>query len=176
MTQRNDLVSRWGNPRDNQLSAEKSASAYKKKSEVLDEEKDVHRSFRFRCSLIKALNLIGHEVSDAQLYLDGYDNLRLSSGRVSFNFVQKPTSEGELPVVDVYFNGYGSRWGRLRHYAVTSVTIWFKDREQFEQYVTAVILPAEKPAVMPPHVKKVVKSGDSLTPFLVGLGLGSILN
>ncbi len=202
MSEATEMQSKWGNPRANQISASVSGylkttvpvpevkifgwvlrkastqevgeycSFDTEKGQAVPDDMRGERKFLYRCELIRTLTLLGAEQSYMQVFLDGYSNLRVPSSIVTLNIGVAGSDKLDAPLADVLFKGSGKRYGSLTQYEILRVTLWFKDRAQFNQYVAAVVVPAPapKPAVHHHHTT-VDRSDDNILPALVIGGL-----
>lgn len=195
--------SEWGNPRSNQIKASYYGDAIKQAElpawriggwtirkartrstaeqrristelgDTVPDDVSAEREFTFTCGLMRAITLLMPTHSDVQLYLDGYVHDRVHSSSVKFlidSVVEEPTAE-------LWFEGYGPRYGTLHRYKVLQATLRFKDEAQMKERVMAVAL-AVPPKPDTVVVRRHVESGGSgwLLPFAAGAFVGSVLD
>lgn len=137
---------------------------------ITDDRDECKRVFRFRCGLIKAINVVG-EKSTYLLYLEGYHNIQIPADAVRFDF--NPEAESCHSLATIVFTGWGTRHGALRGYQVHSVDLQFRDEQQLREHLVAVPASTPRPEKSAPQqIRHIHQSGSDVWPFVAGLALG----
>jgi hypothetical protein len=148
----------WGDPFANQTKPSP--------HELVPDNEEAYREFRFRCGLIKAINVLSGQGSAMTLYLDGFPNGTLNMGQTEFRF-DSTLEHG--PVADITFKANCVRQDEARNATPTIIfaSLVFKDRAQMELFVVAV-------ATAPNQEKNVPldSRGTSGWPLAAGVGFG----
>lgn len=192
-----EQMSRWGNPRDNQIKASYTGYVdevvkYKnwrgmektriqknhqclstEKGDQIDDDFDgAEREFSHKCGLVQMVLLMA-ESAKMVLIFDGYSQEQLPCGRVYLNINPADEELKEQPVASIRFKGRGPRYGRLYAYEVISVKLWFSSRAQIKEYLT-IAVPSPKPKTVK-ETKIVHQDDDSIVPFLAGAAVGAMI-
>lgn len=197
-----DSNSRWGNSRDNQTKAYVNGDwmktvevperlvfgIFKRKSytkqervhssdrEPVPDEIEAYRTFKHRCALIKAVNVLSGSNSTLTLYLEGFSNMNMSIQGTSFVF---DSEIGDTPVVDITFSGHCTRYGKMKHgYRDEFVSLIFRDKDQMKDFVVATTTAPD-----PERISSIRSSsgyhrsneGSSLWPLAAGMAIGFTL-
>jgi len=94
------------------------------------------REFKYRCGLIKAINVLAGSRSRVTLYLDGFSNVAIDIGNTEFVF----DDQLEEPVAEITFSGECTRYGVMPSGRTDNfVTMIFKDKEQMMEYFVATV-------------------------------------
>jgi hypothetical protein len=104
-----------------------------KEGDHIGDDEEVKRTFKYRCGLIKVICGFSRGYSMMILFLDGWDNMGLSVGETEIRFDEQLVGD---PVVDLVFYGDCTRYGKMDYCRLSSVVLVFKDKKQFDQYVT----------------------------------------
>lgn len=194
--------SRWGDPRDCQIEAsfhgehvkevevperrilgfvvrkahKEKVAVYGKLStgqgDVVPDDIVAFRRFKYRCGLIKAINVFSGSESWVTIYLDGFPNVVLHVSGTEFKFDPQLKSG---PVAEITYEGECTRHGEILSYERTNfASLIFKDQDQMREFVVATTTARN------PGQETVYRSSDSgssdssslLWPLAAGVFLG----
>ncbi len=196
-----DSDSKWGDPQDCQVEASFSGWYAKKvkvpekrilgflvqragedtetvygdfstdRGEVVPDYLAADRKFKYRCGLIKAINVLSGSASMMTLYLDGFPNVLLNVANTEFGFDLRLENG---PVAEIVYGGHCTRRGKMLHGRKDSfVSLIFKDQEQMREFVVATTTTPD------PEQKTVYRSsgrrasgGSLLWPLAAGVLIG----
>lgn len=198
--------SKWGDPRDCQIEASFSGGytkevevpekrilgftvreAGKKKvtvygnfstdeGDIVPDDVGAHRKFKYRCGLIKAINVFSGSKSKVTMYLDGFPNVILDVGNTEFKF--DPQLENG-PVAEIVYRGHCTRRGKMEYGRTdTFASLIFKDQSQMKEFVVATTTTPdpEQKTVYRSSGYRSSDSSSSLWPLAAGVLLGVVIS
>lgn len=194
----NDSI--WGNPYDCQTDVSLIGGSYTKKVEVPEKrvfgfvvrkssKKDVRvhlnegdmvpddvearRNFKYRCGLIKVINVFFGNESTMTIYLDGFRNIILDVRNTEFKF--DPQLENG-PVAEIFFQELCTRRGEISEGGTETFFAFliFKDQDQMREFVVATTTTPDPEQKMVYHSSSYRNSrgSSSLWPLAAGVLLG----
>ncbi|MDO8496026.1 MAG: hypothetical protein Q7S43_01070 [bacterium] len=194
--------SKWGDPRDCQVEASFSGEYIKEvevpekrvlgfivrdagrkkvttygnlstdKGDIVPDDVEAHRKFKYRCGLIKAINVFSGSKSTVTMYLDGFPNVILDVGNTEFKF--DPQLENG-PVAEIIYRGHCTRRGKMLYGRNdTFASLIFKDQNQMKEFIVATTTTPdpEQKTVYRSSGHRSSDSGSSLWPLAAGVLLG----
>ena len=187
--------SRWGDPRDCQVGASFSGDFIKEvevpekrilgfvvrrasrkqvlihvnlsmdRGDAVPDDVEADREFRYRCGLIKAVNVFSGDKSTMTMYLDGFPNVIIDVGNTEFRF--DPQLENG-PVAEILYRGRCTRRGKMPYGRINIfASLVFKDQTQMEKFVVATTTTPdpEQKQKMERHSGSSYRSSGSGSPF-----------
>lgn len=147
----------------------------KYKGGVIPDDAKAHRKFRYRCGLVKAINVLSGTKSTMTLYLDSFINTSLDLGKTEFRF--DPQLE-DGPVVEISYWGFCTRRGGMPNkLEMAFASLIFKDQNQMKEFVVAITTTPDPEQKMVYRSDESSDSGEScLWPFAAGVLLGTVIS
>lgn len=143
------------------------------KGDVVPDDVEAARVFKYRCGLIKAINVLSGSKSTVTMYLDGFHNIILDVGDTEFKF-DSQLENG--PVAEIIFQGYCTRRGKMSYRETIFVFLIFKDQAQMKEFVVATTIAPDPEQEIKYHSYSSPDGGSSLWPFAVGVLLGAAIS
>ena len=94
------------------------------------------RYFQHRCGLLKIVMTPGRSGPCFVVFLDGQVTSDFVSSKMEFRFAPEELRMNEgKPIAEIWFFGYGQRYGPFQDYGTSRIICTFADKEQMDQYL-----------------------------------------